>query len=467
MNRPTYDDLRTRILVLEEEILRLRDQRLRIGASAGKGSAAADMTKANPESTLSGIIGDLLKVREHEYLLNAITKTMPAGILYMTCDRKPIWYNEFMVPFVNAATRDGVFNVRNMYPTEEEYQKATDTITRGLRERGALQNFTLQWLRHNNEVRHMQISATSFPANEEPIGYIVTSIDVTESVKGQELLKTVFQTRNDMLLIVHDNGDIVYANEVATDVIGATVNGMNLKGLVEPGDHGTVERALSSISERKYLDRAVTLRLVSGKGTPVTAELMAWRIDRDLMPDCVLISLRDVTAHTMLEARNRELDAQLRAFIECSQDYIAIMDRRGTIRFANPVLIDLLGPGVIGGSAFDYLHPDDRARTRERFAEQLRAKAPSKQPVRFCLKDLSANRVYLDILLTDITDKVGYDCVVVGCRDVTEQVASVQSLRESETRYRSIVKAIPDNIFILSRDGVFEEYYCSDHIIST
>ena len=66
----------------------------------------------------------------------------------------------------------------------------------------------------------------------------------------------------------------------------------------------------------------------------------------------------------------RSLDASSSTLLEYTQDKIALVDESGVFRYVNEAADPLLGydpKELVGNSAFEYMHPDERAMVRECF----------------------------------------------------------------------------------------------------
>lgn len=65
-----------------------------------------------------------------------------------------------------------------------------------------------------------------------------------------------------------------------------------------------------------------------------------------------------------------------RELLEHSVDVISVLNESGVIRFESHSIERMLGYSpveLVGESVFDYIHPDDRERTREIFFETIEA----------------------------------------------------------------------------------------------
>ena len=73
-----------------------------------------------------------------------------------------------------------------------------------------------------------------------------------------------------------------------------------------------------------------------------------------------------------MQAQNASAPDRLKALFELSNDLCSVLSRGGIFEWVNPAWERVLGwkpDELIGSSAFELMHPDDLARTREANAE--------------------------------------------------------------------------------------------------
>jgi diguanylate cyclase (GGDEF)-like protein/PAS domain S-box-containing protein len=83
----------------------------------------------------------------------------------------------------------------------------------------------------------------------------------------------------------------------------------------------------------------------------------------------MVLSIRDVSASMRTESALRDSEERYRLIVELAREGICVVDRVGHTTFANRALAELLGTTVhelLGGSLFDFICDDDRARAEAR-----------------------------------------------------------------------------------------------------
>ncbi len=168
----------------------------------------------------------------------------------------------------------------------------------------------------------------------------------------------------------------------------------------------------------------------------------------------------DITERKAAEDELRRSESRFRAVTESIYDVVSAVDSSGTIAYQSPSVERILGYTVeerIGKSTFDFVHPEDEEEARKAFAEligksdevrELRLRARHKDGSWRVLESIARARINAD----------GSPRVIVASRDVTERVLVEESLRESEATKAALLKAIPDMMFRLGRDGRAREF---------
>lgn len=142
---------------------------------------------------------------------------------------------------------------------------------------------------------------------------------------------------------------------------------------------------------------------------------------------------------------------EVEALVETTSDIITVADEAGTILYQNASARDVTGyeeGSIVGESAFDYVHPDDRSTVVELFTEMVEAPGESTKRAEFRFKHADDGWVWLESIGTNKTP-APLDGYVVTSRDITDR-----KRRETELeQYETAMETVPDGVFMIDDSG--------------
>ncbi len=243
---------------------------------------------------------------------------------------------------------------------------------------------------------------------------------------------------------VDSEADFLAALNLAVDVIIADYSSPQFDGL----------RALELLQGR-HLD--IPFILVSGTISEETAIDAIKQGAADYVPKDRLARLGSVVARALEQKQLREAkrtadqaardsEKRFRALIENSSDAIALVGLDGTILYASPGTIRMLGYEIneyVGRVAFEFVHPDDLQSAKEIFGQilqqpgiHLTAQARERH------KDGSWR--WLEGVATNLLDEPSVRAIVVNFRDITERKRAEEELRRRADEFASLYETTRD-----------------------
>lgn len=147
----------------------------------------------------------------------------------------------------------------------------------------------------------------------------------------------------------------------------------------------------------------------------------------------------------------RHAEERFRAMVEHSYDGITTVDQYGTIIYTGPSTERLIGyteSEVTGGKVIDFVHPDDRERTRETFVNIL--KVPRDSVVtqyRVLHRDGSVH--WFEGVFTNLIDEPTVGAVVTNYRDITERKES--EIQMAYQAYHDALTDLPNRMLFSTR----------------
>src|SRR6266571_3935738 len=169
--------------------------------------------------------------------------------------------------------------------------------------------------------------------------------------------------------------------------------------------------------------------------------------------DHVVLVGRDITDRKRAAERLRASEQRFRALVEHSSDVITLLAPDGTVIYASQSTQPVLGYGAtenVGRSAFELVHPDDRADALELFGELMQRPGHLvKTELRALHKDGSWRR--LEAVGVNRLDDPAIRAIVVTYRDITERQRTERDLRETLSLLNATFESTTDGILVLEQ----------------
>ena len=140
-----------------------------------------------------------------------------------------------------------------------------------------------------------------------------------------------------------------------------------------------------------------------------------------------------------------------RNIVEQSQDFTYALALDGTVLYASPNWLDLLGyetPEIIGQKLFIFLPPDDQLSVTTGLAQLVANAMPLyRYEQRLCHKDGTLR--WFNLNSSPVKDAAGQICYLVGsAHDITHYKQLEHELRESADFFTSVINALPDPLLV-------------------
>ncbi|MGH7446235.1 MAG: PAS domain S-box protein, partial [Longimicrobiales bacterium] len=164
------------------------------------------------------------------------------------------------------------------------------------------------------------------------------------------------------------------------------------------------------------------------------------------------IRARDRASRAALEAS----EEKYRSVVETIQEVIFTTDADGALTFLNPAWTTITGFDAaesLGGSVYEFMHPDDRNALLERLAVALELREPHlRHEGRWRARDGSMRWIEMRLQLD-----TGADGNLLGTSgvlaDATERREAEDALRQSEEYFRSLIENSSDMVAVVNPDG--------------
>lgn len=285
--------------------------------------------------------------------------------------------------------------------------------------------------------------------------------DVTERRLREVTVKRGWQVLEQIhcaVITTDATGQITGWNRGAERMLGypsGEVVGQPLDSLAAPEERRILHRRLSKIPSPKAPAVNLVVRLRHRYGGSVGVYLVIAPQSMEGGRAAGLICC----AHALAKMGDAEQvlnvsGERYRSLVESARDIIFTLSLDGRITSLNPAFEEVTGWGRedwLGQSLIDLMHPEDATAARH----QLSALALGKTPPRFTFRLRAQFGAWLTMEITaspmlSNAEAIGAFGIV---RDITERIAADEALRESESRFRTVVEYAVDPIFVHDRNG--------------
>lgn len=279
----------------------------------------------------------------------------------------------------------------------------------------------------------------------------------------RDLYREVVENTSDLIYVVDGQGIIQYVNDRIVELVGYTQEdaiGKNFASFLTPdsltysielfgrhlkgGDVGPFEL--------EVLDTAGDVHIIE------ISERLVW--DKDRVVEVHGIG-RDVTERKEAEEALRESELKYRTILNTIEEGYYEVDIKGSFTFFNDSMRHMLGyeKGELEGLNYrEYMSKENAEKVFLTFNEVFRTEIPTKtldwQLIR---KDGSTIDIETSISLKKT--KSGTAAGFYGiARDITERKKAEGAIRDNEQRSKLLFEAVPDLIFVLTRDGTCVDF---------
>jgi PAS domain S-box-containing protein len=275
--------------------------------------------------------------------------------------------------------------------------------------------------------------------------------------ESEERLRSVIETSPDHILLLDTDLNIQFANYASPGLTMEELIGTPIYLYVEEKNQAENKATLEGVLKTEEAVRYETA-YNAPDGNVVYYETNAV-VRRSPDSDAVIgltLSARNITDHKKAEERLRESEAKYRISFNNSRDAINIFTPEGQIIEVNEELTRLSGYSeeeLISMKLVDIYPESSGSDSRERIRQMQREE--TLPPFETILRKKEGNQIFVEIAVVSLRSYYGQGIVFQGnIRDITERKQSLESLRESEEKYRALVEEINDALYSVDSHGV-------------
>ncbi|TDS12693.1 PAS domain S-box-containing protein [Maribacter caenipelagi] len=296
----------------------------------------------------------------------------------------------------------------------------------------------------------------------DKIGITCFSKDITSEVLSQQVLisakeemQKIMDTSLDIICTLDEEGYFLSVNKACKQIWGyfpKDIIGTKYLELVYKEDiKSTEDSAESVLSGQKVVN--FENRYIHKNRTIVPMLWSSFWDEKDRVYYCIA---RDNTEKKKAELLLKNSERRFKTLVQESSDIISILDLEANFTYVSPSSFKILGAtpeDYVGTNAFDYIHPNDIARVKEKFNYILQNESVEIDSFRF--RDINGEWKWFENVITNQLTEPSINGLVVTTRDITAKKKAEQQLENSERRYKTLVQEGSDMICIVDEKAIF------------
>src|ERR671911_253712 len=286
--------------------------------------------------------------------------------------------------------------------------------------------------------------------------------DVTERKRAESALRESeqrfrcsFERAATGMALVGTDGRFLRVNKSLCEILGYTEReflGKTFQEITHPDDLEVDLEHLRRLLVRVVRTYQTEKRYFHKDGHVVWTLLSASVVhDEEDEPLYFICQIQDVSERKKVEKAIKESEERFRSLVQYSSDIITILDTEGTVHYVSPAVERVTGyrpEEQVGINAFDSVHPDDRERALDTFAEVLE-RPGLHPPLEFRVPHKDGSWRYLEHVVNNLLDNPAVRAVVVNSWDVTERKALVEQL--SYQAFHDLLTGLPNRALFMER----------------
>lgn len=343
-----------------------------------------------------------------------------------------------------------------------------DKIAEYMRESlaGERNYFNVQHRLASGEIRDVEVHSGSVHLGDRKLLHGIIH-DVTERRQTSERFRRFFDLPLVGMAITSADRRFLFVNQKLSDMLGYTADqltGMSWVDVSHPDDVDrnvrVLQETLSGLTDGYTIDK----RFLHREGSIVYASISARAIRRqDGAVDHLVLIVQDITKRKHAEAALRESEERFsKAFHASPQPMSVTTLDEGLYIDVNQRFLEISGykaHEVIGQTSMNLgIWESDAARNE--FVDPLREHGPIRNVETRLHTKTGEVRTWLSS--AELIELDGKSCILMASSDITELKQADADLRESESRNQAVLKALPDLIFLQTKEGVYLDYHARD-----
>lgn len=400
-------------------------------------------------------------VIESEKRFREVADSAPVMIWMSDENNKIIYLNKKWLKFTGREIVETASAGWASFVHPDDLQKAKNQYDKAFQNR---EEITLIYRLQSKDGTYRWVHDVSIPrflSDNSFVGYIGSVVDIEQQKIKEEQLRyqaTIMENVSDIIITSELDCTIRSWNKAAEEfygipaqqAIGKLVTEVVQLDYQQTSRNKTVDQLFQTgiwKGEVAYRDKSGELKYLLNTVSLVVNE------KREKIG--VLTVGRDITDRKMAEQRLQQSEVFYRTLIADSLDGILLMDEQGKIRFCSPSVKHVLGYGaeeVEGKNGFEFVHPEDINWAFQSFQKEV-VERPEIKFITIRLLHKSGQWIWCMVRGHNLLNNPTINGLVIYFHDDTLRKQTSDALKESEKRFRSLIRDLQVGVFLSDKAG--------------
>lgn len=236
----------------------------------------------------------------------------------------------------------------------------------------------------------------------------------------------------------------------AADAIGKRMNDLVQFAYLDT----TMAEAAKTLKEQKTWQGKTSFTNTNGE-TRYFFQTVKYILDNDGTEVGIMALGHDITNQQKAEEQLMKSEQFYRSLFANSLDLTLLMNATGEISFASPSVTRILGyqqEEILGSNAFQYIHPEDLGWALESFEREVEENPEIKFIVVRLLKK-SGEWLWCMVRGHNLLSNPYINAMAVYIHDDTPRKKATEALKESEKRFRTLIRDLQIGVLLKDNDG--------------
>ncbi len=337
--------------------------------------------------------------------------------------------------------------------------------------------YPLQYRLQRKDGSYVWVESTAAIVRDSASGTVIelqiTIRDITERIaaesalrQSEEKLRSLITQSSDGIVLTDEEGRVIEwsrGQEQITGLYSSDVLGKNIWDIeyqILPTEERNEEEFLqiksrtidllsrgTSANRSDFLERQIELE--EGRRLFIQTTYFPIQTPSGFMTGAIT---RDVTAIKGVEKALKDSEEKLRYITDNMLDMVTLVDQNWVITYASPSVKNTLSydpDQVVGTPIFSNIHTLDRQLVIDRIFQSVH-QSESRVQVEYRYQNSFGVYLWMESLVNLMYDQSGvFRGAIFGTRDISDRKFSNDALRESESRYRTLVRNFPNGAVML------------------